>query len=522
MRKLCDWRLTKFVACLTLFLFPAILQAQVDKVMTDRIREEGLNHSQIPYIAHQLTDVSGPRLTNSPGYHQAASWIVKTLQGWGLTKVQAEPWGEFGYGWSAEKTYLAMRTPYYSPMIAYAAPWSGSTNGPVSATAFLVEKMDSAWIASHAAQMKGHILVAHTADSVLSSDFKPDATRYTDSALTAIGDTYMLSPAMLRSFMPYIKQMIQVQKMLQATGALAVLEMSRGARDGTVEVQSFIGFRKQDQPTAPQMVVAKEDYLRVMRLLEEGREVTLELQSDTKLYKDDLQGHNVVGEIPGTDPTLKSEVVMLGGHLDSWSAATGATDNGAGSIVALEAIRILKTLGVQPKRTIRIALWDGEEQGLLGSFHYVRNHFGDPADMKLKPEQEKISAYYNLDNGSGKIRGIFTQGNEKVAPIFKQWLEPFADLGAATVTLHSTGSTDHLSFDAVGIPGFQFIQDPLDYESRTHHTNMDNYDHLLMGDLKQAATILASFVYNTAMQAEKLPRKPLPKAEKFLFDDFLP
>jgi carboxypeptidase Q len=522
MRKLYDWLPTKFVACMTLFLLPAMLWAQVDKAITDRIREEGLNHSQIPYIAHQLTDVSGPRLTNSPGYHQAAAWIVKTLQEWGLTKVQAEPWGEFGYGWSAEKTYLAMRSPYYAPMIAYAAPWSGSTNGPVSATAFLVEKMDSAWIASHAAQMKGHILVARTADSLLSSDFKPDATRYTDSALAAIGDTYMLTPAMLHSFIPYIVQMIRIQKMLQATGAVALLEMSRGARDGTVEVQSFLGFRKQDQPTAPSLVVAKEDYLRVMRLLEEGREVTLELQSDTKLKKDDLRGHNVVGEIPGTDPALKSELVMLGGHLDSWSAGTGATDNGAGSIVALEAIRILKTLGVQPKRTIRIALWDGEEQGLLGSFHYVKNHFGDPADMKLKPEQEKVSAYYNLDNGSGKIRGIFTQGNEKVAPIFKQWLEPFADLGAGTVTLHSTGSTDHLSFDAVGIPGFQFIQDPLDYESRTHHTNMDNYDHLLMGDLKQAATILASFVYNTAMQAEKIPRKPLPKPEKFLFDDFLP
>jgi len=522
MRKYQDCLFPILFAFIGIIIQPALLQAQVDKAMTDRIREEGLNHSQIPSIAHQLTDVSGPRLTNSPGFHQAASWIVKTLQAWGLTKVQAEPWGEFGYGWSAEKTYLAMRTPYYSPLIAYAAPWSGSTNGPVSATAFLVEKMDSAYIASHAAQMKGHILVARTADSVLSSDFKADATRYTDSSLAAIGDTYMLTAAMLHSFMPYLKQMFRIQKMLQATGALAVLEMSRGARDGTVEVQSYAGYRKQDQPAAPQMVVAKEDYLRVMRLLEEGREVTLELQSDTKIYKDDLQGHNVVGEIPGTDPTLKSEVVMLGGHLDSWPAGTGATDNGAGSIVALEAIRILKTLGVQPRRTIRIALWDGEEQGLLGSFHYVRNHFGDPADMKLKPEQEKISAYYNLDNGSGKIRGIFTQGNEKVAPIFQQWLEPFADLGAATVTLHSTGSTDHQSFDAVGIPAFQFIQDPLDYESRTHHTNMDNYDHLLMGDLKQAATILASFVYNTAMQTDRLPRKPLPKAEKFLFDDFLP
>jgi hypothetical protein len=500
---------------------PGLLRAQGDKTMTDRIREEGLNHSQIPFIAHQLTDVSGPRLTNSPGFHEAAAWIVKTLQEWGLTKVQSEPWGEFGYGWSAEKTYLAMRSPYYTPLIAYAAPWSGSTSGPVSATAFLVERMDSAWIAAHAAQMKGHILVARTADSLLSPDFKADAERYTDSALAAIGDTYMLSPEMLRSFMPYIKQMIRVQNMLRATGALAVLKSS-GNRDGTVTVQGFTGYRKQDQPTTPELVVAKEDYLRVMRLLEEGRAVTLELQSDTRLDKDDLQGHNVVGEIPGTDPTLKSEVVMLGGHLDSWSAGTGATDNGAGSIVAIEVMRILKALGVQPKRTIRIALWDGEEQGLLGSFHYVKNHFGDPADMKLKPEQEKISAYYNLDNGSGKIRGIFAQGNEKAAPIFKQWLEPFADLGAGTVTLHNTGSTDHLSFDAVGIPGFQFIQDPLDYESRTHHTNMDNYDHLLMGDLRQAATILAAFVYNTAMRPEKMPRKPLPKAEKFLFDDFLP
>ncbi|MBS1602079.1 MAG: M20/M25/M40 family metallo-hydrolase, partial [Bacteroidetes bacterium] len=285
---------------------------------------------------------------------------------------------------------------------------------------------------------------------------------------------------------------------------------------------SFIGYRKKDQPAIPELVVAKEDYLRVMRLLEEGRPVQLELQSDTRLKTDDLTGHNVVGEIPGTDPTLKSELVMLGGHLDSWTAGTGATDNGAGCIVALEAVRILKSIGVQPRRTIRIALWDGEEQGLLGSFHYVKNHFGDPMDMKLKPEQEKVSAYYNLDNGSGKIRGVFAQGNEKVVPIFKEWLLPFADLGASTVSMHNTGSTDHLSFDAVGIPGFQFIQDPLDYESRTHHTNMDNYDHLLMDDLRQAATILAAFVYNTAMRDEKMPRKPLPNPEKFLFDDFLP
>ncbi|MBS1664495.1 MAG: M20/M25/M40 family metallo-hydrolase [Bacteroidetes bacterium] len=521
MRKLYDCYCPSFVALLGLILLPSLLSAQVEKSVIDRIREEGLQHSQVAAIAHQMTDVSGPRLTNSPGFHRAADWIVKTLQGWGLTKVEKEAWGEFGYGWSAEKTYLAMRSPYYTPLIAYASPWSGSTKGPVSANAFLVEKMDSAWIAEHAAQMKGRVLIARMADSVLRPDFKADATRYSDSALAAIGDTYMLTADMLKSYMPFFKQMFRMQKMIEATGPAAILKAG-GLRDGTVEVQGFIGYRKKDQPMAPELTVAKEDYLRVMRLLEEGREVSLELQSDTRLKTDDLQGHNVVGEIPGTDPTLKSELVMLGGHLDSWSSGTGATDNGAGCIVAMEAIRILKTLGLQPKRTIRIALWDGEEQGLLGSFHYVKNHFGDPADMKLKADQAKVSAYYNLDNGSGKIRGIFTQGNEQVAPIFKEWFEPFADLGAKTVTLHSTGSTDHLSFDAVGIPGFQFVQDELDYETRTHHTNMDNYDHLLMNDLKQAATILAAFVYNTAQRAEKLPRKPLPKAEKFLFDDFLP
>jgi hypothetical protein len=506
-------------------LSPVLLRAQdekLDTAMLSRIREEGLNHSQVSYIAHQLTDVSGPRLTNSPGFQRAASWAVRTLQEWGLSNAQAEPWGEFGYGWSAEKTSLALRTPYYSPMIAYATPWSGSTSGPVSAPAFLVEKTDSAWVAAHADKMKGHILVLRSADSVLSSDFAADASRYSDSALLALGDTYMLSSGMLHSYTPYILQMINTKKRLAATGALALLDESHEGRDGTVVVQALFGFRKKDQPLMPELTVGKEDYLRVMRLLEDGQAVTIDLQSDTKLHMDNLQGHNVIAEIPGTDPRLKAELVMLGGHLDSWSSATGATDNGAGCIVAMEAVRILKKLGIQPKRTIRIALWDGEEEGLYGSFNYVKNHFGDPADMKLKPGQEKVSAYYNLDNGSGKIRGIFAQGNEKVAPIFKQWLEPFKDLGATTVTMHNTGSTDHLPFDAIGIPGFQFIQDPLDYESRTHHSNVDDYNHLLMGDLRQASVILAAFVYNTAMRSEKLPRKPLPKPEKFLFDDFLP
>jgi hypothetical protein len=496
-------------------------QEMIDTVMVNRIRREGLTNSQIPVIAHHLTDEAGPRLTNSPGFHRASAWLVQTLKSWGLTGAQAEPWGEFGYGWSAEKTTLAMRTPYYSPLIAYATPWSGSTNGPVSAPVFVVEKMDSGWIAGHLAEMKGKILLIQPQDSALSSDFKPDASRFTDSALAAIGDTYMFTKEMIKMYMPFFLKSAQLDKMLAHSGAIAVLHASPH-RDGTVVVQSMSGWRKKDQPAIPDLQVAKEDLQRLSRLARGGTGVTLELQSDTKLYDGDLSGHNVVAEIPGTDPSLKSELVMLGGHLDSWSAATGATDNGAGCIVAMEAIRILKDLGVKPKRTIRIALWDGEEQGLYGSFGYVKKHFGDPIDMKLKPEAAKVSAYYNLDNGSGKIRGVFAQGNEAAAAIFKQWLVPFNDLGASAVTLHNTGSTDHLSFDAVGIPGFQFIQDELDYETRTHHTNEDNYDHLRMDDLRQAATILAGFVYLTANRPQMIPRKPLPKPEKFVFDDIFP
>jgi carboxypeptidase Q len=503
------------------FFLTLCVQAQdetIDTSMITKIREEGLQHSQIHFIAHNITDASGSRLTNSAGFRRAAGWIISTLQQWGLSSAKLEPWGEFGYGWDLEKSYIALTSPYYSTMIAYPGPWSGSTSGLVSAPVFFLEHEDSAYVAKNADKIKGHILLSKVSDTLLRPDFKPDAQRYTDSALANMHDEYMLSPEMIHMFIPIIAKRMKVKKMIQQAGAVAVLEMSEGGRDGTVFVDGFGGFRRDDQPALTQMILSREDYLKTQRLLESGIEVKMEMDVRAKLYKEDLQGHNLVAEIPGTDPSLKDEVVMLGGHLDSWQSATGATDNGAGCIVAVEAVRILKTLAVKPKRTIRICLWDGEEQGLFGSFHYVKNHYGDPADMHLKAEQSKVSAYYNLDNGSGKIRGIFAQGNEAVVPIFKKWFESFSDLGATTVTLHNTGSTDHLSFDAVGIPGFQFIQDPLDYESRTHHSNMDNFDHLSIKDLQQAATILAAFVYNSAMRAEKLPRKPLSKPQKFLFE----
>jgi Zn-dependent M28 family amino/carboxypeptidase len=258
-------------------------------------------------------------------------------------------------------------------------------------------------------------------------------------------------------------------------------------------------------------MVAMEDYMSICRLVKAGIPVKLDVDVKTAMSDKDTKGYNVIAEIKGTDPSLKDEIVMLGGHLDSWQGATGATDNAAGCSVMMEAVRILKTLGVKPRRTIRIALWNGEEQGLLGSRNYVKNHFADPATMELKPEHSKFSSYFNIDNGTGKIRGIYLQGNDKVKNIFAKWLEPFADLGAKTVTISNTGGTDHQSFDAVGLPGFQFIQDEIEYNTRTHHTNMDSYDHLIGDDLKQIATIVAAFVYNTAMRDEKLPRKELPK-----------
>jgi carboxypeptidase Q len=268
--------------------------------------------------------------------------------------------------------------------------------------------------------------------------------------------------------------------------------------------------------TAPEnvldIVVAMEDYMSLLRLAKSGYPVKLEVDVQTAFTTADTKGYNVVAEIKGSDPKLKDEWVMLGGHLDSWQGATGATDNAAGCAVMMEAMRILKTIGFKPRRSIRIALWSGEEQGLLGSRNYVKTHLADPSTMQLTPEHNKISAYYNVDNGTGKIRGVYLQGNDKVKLIFAKWLEPFNDLGAKTLTISNTGGTDHLSFDAVGIPGFQFIQDEIEYDTRTHHTNMDSYDHLIAEDLKQAATIVAFFVYNTAMRDEKLPRKELPKA----------
>jgi carboxypeptidase Q len=491
-----------------------------DVAVMNQIRQEGFQHSKVMDIAFHLTDVSGPRLTASPGFNRAAEWAKNTLASWGLKNAQLEPWGEFGKSWQQERCYVAMTKPYYQPLIAIPRAWTGSTpgNNDFVSDLVVIKAKDSVELMEYAGKLKNKIVLLWMGDT-LRPTFTPDASRLADSSLMKLENAKATAPA-LNSQTPaqnrlafasrFAFQRVQTNFFASEKPALVLSANARG-KEGTVFVQQWGSYLK----TAPEMpasvALSTDDYLRLQRLAEAGIPVQIEANVKTRYLTNDLNGYNVIAEIPGTDPKLKDEIVMVGGHLDSWQGATGATDNAAGCAVMMEAVRILKSLNIQPKRTIRIALWSGEEQGLLGSRNYIKNHVGDPATMQLKPEQSKISAYYNLDNGTGRIRGVYLQGNETVRPIFASWLQPFADLGASTLTINNTGGTDHLSFDAVGVPGFQFIQDPIEYDTRTHHSNMDTYDHLVPEDLKQAAVIIAAFVYNTAQRPDQLPRKELPK-----------
>lgn len=503
---------------------PLLAQETPDPAVVSKIEDQAFNHSQVMDIAFYLTEVSGPRLTNSPGYFRAAEWVKTTLTKWGLSKAALEPWGDFGSGWELDKSYLALKAPYYQPIMAYPKAWTASTNGPVTGDVVLVDAKDSVGLLAYQGKLRGKIVVFAN-DDTLAEPLKADAMRYADTDLAKLtepmperrrggpgGPGGPDSAARMAAFRTRGAFARQQAAFLKDEGALMILSGTIRGKDGTLFVQSWGGNAQNLPAGLTDMVIPIEDLHRIIRLAKAWIPVTLEgeVKSHFTDNKGDKQGYDVVGEIPGTDPKLKDQLVMLGGHLDSWHSSTGATDNAAGSAVMLEAVRILKTLDLHPRRTIRIVLWSGEEQGLFGSRGYVKNHFADPTTMELKPEQSKVSAYYNLDNGSGRIRGVYLQGNEAVRPIFAAWLAPFANLDATTLTIRNTGSTDHVSLDAVGIPGFQFIQDPLEYETRTHHSTVDSYDHLSAQDLKQAAAIVATFVYQTAVRDEQLPRKPLP------------
>ena len=488
-----------------------------------QIKEEGFGHSQVMEIISYLTDVYGPRLTNSPNIKEAANYTTGKLKEWQVSNVHLEPWGPFGRGWSNERFSAQVISPRPFPLIAYPKAWTPGTNGPVTADAVYAPILKEEDMAKYKGQLKGKFVL--TAAILESPErFEAQAHRYTDAELADLSSQEIPvsrnNEDRAAQFRAQRELNNKVQKFLLDEGVAAWIEPSR-SDDGTVFVQQGGGRDKEkDPPAPPRVAVANENYGRIVRMLEKKAVVTMQVDIQNKFYDDDLNSFNIIGEIPGNDKAKADEVVMLGGHFDSWHAGTGATDNGAGSAVMLEAIRILKATGLKMRRTVRIGLWTGEEQGLLGSRAYVKQHFGDrevedPATklVKITPEHAKLDAYYNIDNGTGKIRGVYLQGNEMVAPLFNAWMVPFHDLGMNTLSIRDTGGTDHLSFNAVGLPGFQFIQDPMDYDTRTHHSNMDTYERIQESDMKQMAVIVASFVYMTANRDEMLPRKPLPKAQ---------
>ncbi len=516
-------------ACVAALTLPMAVMAQekVDQAMMQKIREEGLNRSKVMEIAFNLTDKSGSRLTNSAGYNRAANYAIEALKGWGIPNGKLDPWGEFGKGWELEKAYVAITAPYYKPILAWPKTWTAGTKGQKSGEILVVDLKDSATVMTYKGKLKGKIIIADQLSEYKHS-FKADAFRYTDEELSKMaaaapapqraaggqqGDT-----AQLRRMREQMaarnggqRALAILKQMAKDEGAIAMLTTGARNHDGTIFAQGGGAYKGTDPENFLDMALGIEDYNSILRLAKSGSSVKMDVDVKTSFQTKDLQGYNVIAEIPGTDPALKDEIVMIGAHLDSWQAGTGATDNASGSAVMLEAMRILKSLGIQPRRTIRIGLWSGEEQGLMGSRGYVKKTFADPANMQPLAAHEKFSAYYNIDNGTGKIRGIYLQGNADCKDIFTAWLAPFKDLGATTVTISNTGGTDHQAFDGVGLPGFQFIQDPIEYDTRTHHSNMDVYDHLIEADLKQIATIVAAFTYNTAQRDAKLPRKPMPQ-----------
>jgi hypothetical protein len=510
------------LGCLVALAFPMVSHAQetVDQAMMQKIRQEGLQHSKVMDIAFNLTDKSGNRLTNSAGFSRAANYAKETLTSWGVAKAAIEPWGEFGKGWELEKMYFAVTAPYYKPLMAWPKTWTAGTKGLKKGTLLLVDAKDTTALEAYRGQLKGKIIILDQ-QNVYKHSFTADAKRYTDEELatmaaakpaaprSAAAPTDTAAQRRMRDAMRAgggggaARVMALLKAMAIQEGAYAMLSTSTRNHDGTIFAQGGGAYKGTDPANFLDMAVGVEDYNTLLRLAKSGTPVNFDLDVKSSFQDKDLQGYNVIAEIEGTDPLLKDEVVMIGAHLDSWQAGTGATDNASGSAVMMEAMRILKAIGVNPRRTIRIGLWSGEEQGLLGSRGYVKKTFtGDQAAAA-----DKFSGYFNIDNGTGKIRGIYLQGNEACGPIFSSWLAPFKDLGASTVTVSTTGGTDHQSFDGIGLPGFQFIQDPIEYNTRTHHSNMDVYDHLIEDDLKQIATIVAAFAYNTAQRDAKLPRK---------------
>jgi hypothetical protein len=490
-----------------------VAQEAVDLDVIQQIREEGLDRSQLPAMARHLTEVIGPRLTGSPQMLQANEWTAEQFRAWGLRNVAVEPWGEFGRGWERASYSGMILTPFVQPLDAQAVAWTGSTDGTVRGQAVIVQADSVEELEQYRGRLRGAIVLAQQPPDVepewearprrtpLEELLGPPDPMEAEERARQAQERQRRYAEMREQWMRMREVRQQMAEMLGEEGVAVMLQPS-SRNFSVVRGGGNSAGREVDGPDPiPELVVSRERYNQIYRNVEAGIPVTLEINIRNTFYDDDLQAYNTLADLPGTDKA--DEYVMLGAHLDSWHFGGGAADNAAGSVVMMEAMRILKTLGVQPRRTIRIALWSGEEQGLLGSRNWLQNH----------PElHDRISAYVNVDNGTGKIRGIWDQMNEQAIPIFEQILWPFRDLGVVAVKHGNTGGTDHLAFDGAGIPGFNFIQDPIEYSIRSHHTDVDTYDNLVLEDLQQAAVVVAATVYHLAMREEMMPRKAPPAA----------
>ena len=493
----------------------AVLSAAepIDEDVIARIKLEGFQDSQVMDTLSWLSDVYGPRLTGSDNLRKAAEWARDQMTKWGLVNAALEPYGTRFRGWTLERFSLDMIEPQYMRIYGYPMAWSPALPTPLSGTPIVVEVKSKDDFDKYRGKLRGRLVMNGRPD-VGDIGFQPEARRLTDDVLKKHEQEINPGePASLKDeeqdFNKGLDKQLEILKFFGAEGATAVITPSSIRED--VRVSGY--YDQKWHAPFPSFVFSREHYGRIVRMLDKQIPVTLSLSLSAK-FTDNVEGFNVIAEIPGTDPQLRNQLVMLGGHLDSWHTGTGATDNGAGCAAAMEAVRILQVIGVKPRRTIRVALWTGEEQDYFGSLGYVMKHFGNPETGERKPEHATLAAYFNLDNGSGKIRGINLQGNEATRSIFEDWLRPFAYLGATTVTTRNSGGTDHMPFNAVGLPGFQFIQDPLNYDTRTHHSSLDVYEEAPPDDLKQASVILASFVYHAAMRDQMLPRPTVVGAHK--------
>lgn len=524
-------RMHPVLAAVAVFALSLPLRAEeaVDLVMVSRIREEGMRRSQVMETVRQLTDNLGPRVTGSPQLKEANEWTRRRLEEWGLANAHLEPY-DFGRGWSFSRTSVHMTQPLAMPLHAlpkgYTPGTDGPVRGPVVIATFATEEDFKPWKGNLAGKI---LLLDEPFDFAKSAEVLP--REYSGEDLREL-ETYEIPAARdagaIKRRLSGITFRRSLLSFLAAEKALATIETSTRPW-GVLRVSRGGVYSSNEVNGVPSLVMAAEQYNRLHRMVSDGKKVELEVEVQARFHEEDRNAYNTVAEIPGTD--RGGEVVMAGAHLDSWHAGTGATDDAAGCAIVMEAVRILNALKIKPKRTIRVALWSGEEEGLEGSVAYVADHFASwsgPTDperrdalpamywkgegaLSVRPGHAKLSAYFNVDNGGGKIRGLYAEGNAAVKPVFDAWLAPFHDLGADTVTLRATGSTDHVSFVNVGLPGFQFVQDELDYETRTHHTNLDVYDHLDREDLIQASVVLASVLYHAAMRPERLPRLPLPE-----------